>query len=772
MKKVLTAIFTVLFVFSCSNEKSGEPLYLNPKAPVEERVEDLLSRMTLEEKVGQMCQFVDIKRLVEAEKKYTLEEIQGGDQHAFYPGYNSNDIIEMTKRGEIGSFLQVVSPGEANELQGYAMESRLKIPLIIGTDAIHGHGMATGTTVFPSPITLASSFEPELLTKIGKVTAEEMRIMGSQWTFSPNLDVVRDPRWGRTGETFGEDPYLVSVMGVALINGYQGEDDDRSDNVIACAKHLAGGGEPVNGINGAPMDVSLRTLREVYLPPFERAVKEAKVRTIMMAHNEIAGIPCHMSSFLMEEFLREENGFDGFIVSDWTDIARLHNTHFVAEDLKEAYYLSVINGIDMHMHGPGFYEGVLELVEEGRLTEKQIDKNVRRILTSKFELGLFEDTFLEEEGYKQKVFLPESRQLALDAARESMVLLKNDGILPLEAGEYKNIFVVGPNADNQTLNGDWVKEQPEEHQITILEGISLIAGNNARIFTMTSPENHILEASEKFYLDMQKNAAKADLIIVAVGENSLRFTGPKRRTCGENYDRTDLLLPGYQNTMVEKLMGTGKPVVVVLVNGRPLGLEYIHENANAIIESWEPGIVGGQAIAEILFGKINPSGKLPITVPRNVGQIQSPYNQKPSHYFRKFVFTPSTPLYEFGYGLSYTRFNFSEPELDRTKIGTEETANLSIEVTNTGKMEGREVIQLYIRDDFSSVTRPIKELKAFKKINLMPDEMKKVSFTITPEMLAFYDINNNYLVEPGTFTLMVGNSSSDRDLQKVKLTIE
>lgn len=771
-KLLLFLTFTLLFGCVTAKTADKKPLYLDSNASVDERLNDLIGRMTIEEKIGQMCQFVDIKRLVEAEKRFTIQEIAKSDQHAFYPGYNSTDIINMTKRGEIGSFLQVVSAEEANELQSYAMETRLKIPLIIGTDAIHGHGMARGTTVFPSPITLASSFNPELATEIGKVTAREMRLMGSHWTFTPNVDLVRDPRWGRTGETFGEDPLLISRMGVAMIKGLQGENGYTNENVLACAKHLVGGGQPVNGINGAPMDVSVRTLKEVYLPPYVAAVKEGKVHTVMMAHNEVAGVPCHMSSDLMIDFLRKENGFNGFIVSDWTDVTRLHDNHWVVDDFKEAYYAALVNGLDMHMHGPGFFDGVLELYKEGRLTEAQIDVPVRRILRSKFELGLFENIFAEEKGVKKKIFTPESQQLALEAAHEGIVLLKNDGILPLNGNTYKSIFVLGPNADNQTLNGDWAKEQPDEHQITILEGIQGAVSKGVEVFTMETPENHIVKAPEGFYKEMLAKSEKSDLIIVAVGENSLRYTGSSKRTCGENYDRTDLNLPGYQNEMVEKLLATGKPVILVLVNGRPLGLENIYKNSRAVIESWEPGIKGGLAIADIIYGKVNPSGKLPITVPYNVGQIQLHYNYKPSHFFREYVFTPSMALYDFGYGLSYTSFSFSKPQIDKTTISSDGTATLSVEITNTGKMDGKEVVQLYIRDNISSVTRPIKELKAFEKVLVKAGETKKVTFRIEPEMLAFYDIDFNYIVEPGLFTLMVGNSSRDEDLQKLTLKVE
>ena len=448
--------------------------------------------MTLEEKVGQMCQWVGLEHMRTAAQDLTVDDLNNNTARGFYPGITEEDVRQMTIDGKIGSFLHVLTVKEANQLQELARKSRLKIPLIIGIDAIHGNAQVVGTTAYPTSIGQASMFDVDLVEEICRQTALEMRATGSQWTFNPNVEVARDPRWGRVGETFGEDPYLVSLLGAASVRGYQGDGFGSAENVLACAKHFIGGSQPINGTNGSPTDISERTLREVFFPPFKATV-DAGVYSFMTAHNELNGIPCHANPWLMEDILRKEWGFKGFVVSDWMDIEHIHDLHHTAVDNKDAFYQSVDAGMDMHMHGPEFYEKVIELVREGKLTEERINESCRKILYAKFQLGLFEKPFTDEKDYKGVLFNEKHKATALEAARKSIVLLTNDGILPLDGAKYKNIFVTGMNADNQTILGDWALTQPDENVTTILEGLKSV-----------SP------ATEFSFLDMGWNIRKMD----------------------------------------------------------------------------------------------------------------------------------------------------------------------------------------------------------------------------------------------------------------------
>lgn len=744
--------------------------YLDSEVPVERRVEDLLGRMTLEEKVAQMCQYVGLEHMKLAEKNLSKEELKNNDAHGFYPNLHSSDVAKLTEEGKIGSFLHVLTATEANYLQSLAQKSRLKIPLLIGIDAIHGNAYYAedGATVYPTPISLAASFDPDMVREIGKQTALEMRATGSHWTFTPNIDVARDARWGRVGETFGEDPLLVSDMGSAMIEGLQQGDFTGSAKVIACAKHLIAGSEPANGLNASPMDISERTLREIYLPPYQRAV-ESGVFTMMAAHNELNGVPCHADKRMMTDIIRGEYGFEGFFVSDWMDIERIHTVHSVAQDLEEAFFLSVDAGMDMHMHGPKFLEGVVELVKEGKLTEARIDAAAEKILTAKFKLGLFENPFVDVEASKSVLFQAEHKALALEASRRSIVLVKNEGMLPLDKNAYKKILVTGPNAHNESITGDWSSPQPDENVTTVFEGIQQIAPEGTEVSFFNTGEV-IQRMEDEDIRQAARLAGEMDLAIVVVGENSMRHKW-KEKTNGENKGRTSIDLAGKQLALVQALHATGTPVVVVLVSGRPLGIPWIDAHIPAIVNAWEPGGMGGQAIAEVLWGSFNPSGKLPISIPRSVGQIQTIYNHKPSQYFHKYVFEKTGPLYHFGFGLSYTTFSYNNLELSKTEIEKEESTQVQVEVRNTGNRAGEEVVQLYIRDEFSSVARPVKELKAYQRIALAAGESKTISFEIKPEMLSFYRVDMSYGVEAGTFQLMIGSSSRQQDLKKINLTV-
>lgn len=769
MKKILIMIAFALPLSGTVKAANEKPVYKNAKESVERRVADLMSRMTLEEKVAQMCQYVGPGHIRETQEKFKGEKVgHNDDANGFYPNLSVNDLLKLTRQGMVGSFLHVVTAKEANELQKVAAQSRLGIPLIIGIDAIHGNALVSGTTVYPTPIGQAASFNPALVEKISRESALEVRATGAHWTFTPNIDVARDARWGRTGETFGEDPYLVTRMGVATILGYQGTDYTGTDKVIACAKHLIAGSEPSNGTNAAPMDVSERTLREVYLPPYKAAVEEAKVFTLMAAHNELNGIPCHADKWMMTDIMRNEYGFNGFIVSDWMDVERIHELHRVAPTMKEAYRETVEAGLDMHMHGPGFLEGVVELVKEGRLTQVQIDRACRPILEAKFKLGLFENPYVDEKTATKMLFNEAHKASALQAAEQSIVLLKNEGaLLPLDLTKYKNILVTGPNANNHTILGDWTLQQPDANVVTILDGIRTAAGKEK--VTYYNYGDDVKQNAPEKVKEAAMLAQKSDLAIVVVGENPLRYQ--KTKTCGENVDRMSLDLLGTQEQLVKEIHKAGIPVVVVLVGGRPLSVNWIADNVPAVIQAWEPGSFGGTALANILTGKVNPSAKLPMSIPRHAGQIQMIYNYKPSQYFHKYKDGPSTPLYSFGFGLSYSKFEMSEPQVSATRIGMNDSFTVSVTIANKSQREGTEVVQLYIRDCYSSATRPVKELKDFARVGLKPGESRTVTFTVTPDKLAFFNREMKYGVEKGQFEIIVGTSSEDKNSKKATVEV-
>ncbi|MDC1180132.1 glycoside hydrolase family 3 N-terminal domain-containing protein [Flavobacteriaceae bacterium] len=769
LRLLVVTFFTVFN--SLGQEDSSYKLYLDSSKSHIDRLNDLMSRMTLEDKVYQMNQFVGLDHMRKAEKDLSPEDLVNNDAQGFYKGVFSNDVMKMTQEGKIGSFLHVLTAEEGNLLQELANESRLKIPILIGIDAIHGNALFNGATVYPSPITLASTWSDDFLFDVGRQTALEMRATGSHWAFTPNIDVLRDPRWGRVGETFGEDPYMVGNLGASMIKGFQLNDFTGTNKVIACAKHMIAGSEPINGLNASPMDVSMRTLKEVYLPPYKKAI-DAGVYSIMAAHNELNGVPCHMSSWLMTDLFRKDWGFDGFYVSDWMDIERIETLHHVASSLKEASYLAVNAGMDMHMHGIDFPEAVIELVKEGTLPISRVNEACSKILMAKFKLGLFENRFVDIEKIPENIFTPEHKFTALETARKGIVLLKNSNLLPLnKVKKSKKILVTGPNANNQSILGDWHAAQPDENVTTIFEGIKDLGESKGYDVSFFDSGDNIRKISNKNIQTTLDASKDADYVIVVVGDNSMRYKW-KDKTAGENMARAELNLAGKQLELVRSLKEINNNVIVVYVNGKPISEPWIQNNIPSIIEAWEPGNLGGKAVAEIIFGDINPSGKLPLTVPRSVGQLQMIYNHKPSQYFHKYAFEKNKPLYEFGYGLSYTKFKYSNPKLLNTSFDDDSNIKVEVAVTNIGKMDGDEIVQLYIRDNVSSATRPVKELKGYKRINLKVGETKNVVFEITPESLAFYDIDMNYVVEPGSFKIMTGSSSHFKSLKTVELTIE
>ncbi|MCT4591360.1 MAG: glycoside hydrolase family 3 C-terminal domain-containing protein [Carboxylicivirga sp.] len=733
-------LWCVMLLVACQQQTNKERAYLDTSFSADKRAELLLQEMTIEEKIGQMCQYVG--------DAIQLNSKNADDQVDYELAYGER--AELVKQGKIGSFLKVPTYREANELQRLAEQSRLKIPLLISTDAIHGHGMySDAVTVFPTEIGIAASFDTLVAYNVARYTAREMRASGYHWTFSPNIEVVRDARWGRSGECFGEDPFVVSKMGVAMINGYRGKEGATDKQVVSCAKHFIAGGISYNGLNGAPADVSERTLREVFFPPFQEAIK-AGVSTIMPAHNEINGIPCHAHHDYLMNLIRGEWGFNGFFISDWTDIEKLNKVHRVVNTDEEASVLSVNSGVDMHMHGPGFFDHILQAVKDGRISEERIDQAVKPMLKAKFELGLFENCYVTEKYVSENILTKEHIGFSLDAARKSIVLLKNDNnLLPLSK-ETKKLLVTGSNADHQAILGDWSRVQPDENVVTVYEGLNSKVGERAILVPISSHKNIAVTEIKKAV----KQAKKANVAIVVVGENSIRTDGNK--TSGENIDRPILGLPGNQLELVRQIKATGVPVVTVLVNGGVIACENLVELSDAILEVWEPGIQGGTAVAEVLFGDYNPGGRMPMSVPRSVGHLQSFYNYKPSAFHRgRFFNSGRTPLFPFGFGLSYTTFEYSRLSYPKS-ISRTESVSLRVMVKNTGKFIGDEVVLLFLTDEISSVTTPVKKLVGFKRITLKPGEEKELHFEISNQQLQLLNKDFQNVVEPGDFKIELG----------------
>ena len=766
----------VLLISAVVFGQNNSPIYLNPSANVDSRVADLMSRMTLEEKVGQMCQYVGIDYLKKQQRnKKASGDLSKLNKDAFAMySLSESEITQEIIDGKIGSFLHVLDPKEVNYLQDFTLKSRLKIPLIIGIDAIHGNAMVSGTTVYPSPISIAATFNNDFAYDVAKQSAREMRATGSQWTFMPNIDVARDPRWGRVGETFGEDPFMVGEMGKAMIEGFQGDDFSNPNNVIACVKHMIAGAEPLNGLNISPMDVSERTLYEIHLPPYKKAI-DAGVYSIMAAHNELNGTPSHMHKGLMTDLFRNEWGFEGFFVSDWYDVKRIWSYHKVARNYKEASLFSVAAGMDMNMHGPDFYDYVVALVKEKKLSMDRVDEACSKILYAKFQLGLFENRFVDTSKIVENVFIRSHLDKAEEIADNSITLLKNNDLLPINNSNSKRILVTGPNANNNTTLGDWHFEQPSENVVTIFEGIKEIGEKYNHKVDYFDSGIKIRNIQVSKITATSEMSANYDHVFVVVGDNSLRYNweGGKsfEKTAGENKARSFLGLPGKQLDLVKAIYEKNKNMTVVYVSGKPISEPWIEDNIKSIIHAWEPGSMGGKSLGKIVFGMINPSGKMPITTARSVGQLIMVYNHKPTNYIHKYAFEKTKPLYPFGYGLSYTTFSISEPTLSTSVWDGSGKVHVEVDVKNTGEREGMETVQLYIRDVFSSVTRPVLELKGYKKVNVAPGETKRVSFSLALGDFAFYDREMKYKAEKGDFNIFVGNSSNLYKLKKTTLEL-
>jgi beta-glucosidase len=748
----------------------------NSSAIVEDKVKDLLSKMTVEEKVAQLGS-VFATPLLENGKfasVKTAAALKNGIGHISAPALAAN----LPPR-EVAALI--------NDIQKYLTQNtRLGIPAIIHEECLNGF-RAKGATIFPQNIGLASTWEPDLIGRITEVIRKQMRATGVHQGLAPVLDVTRDPRWGRVEETFGEDPYLVARMGVAYVRGLQG--DDIKQGIVATLKHFAGHGLPEGGLNSAPSHIPPRLFREVYLYPFEKAVKEGGVLSVMNAYHEIDGIPCGASEELLTGILRREWGFDGVVVSDYFAIAQLMTTHKIAAQLSDAAALSLNAGLDVELPFTNCYgEPLLEAVKKGAVTMATLDLSVSRLLTLKFKLGLFENPYVNPEATVNLIDTPADRELALEAAHKSIILLKNDkSLLPLDKN-IRSIAVIGPNADSQrNLLGDYTFPSHSAYEIkkdektgdigliakvvqegmvaapkvvSILEGIKATVNKKTKVIYAKGCE--VKDASKDGFDEAVKAARSAEVAVVVVGDKSGLMPD---NTSGEMRDRDMLNLPGVQEELVKAIYETGTPVVLVLVNGRPYTMKWLAEKIPAIVNAWEPGEEGGRAVADVLFGDYNPGGKLPTSFPLNEGQIPTYYGHKPSGRksspWMDYVDGNAKPLFEFGYGLSYTTFEFSNLKIEPVKIPSDGTLKIKVDVKNTGKREGDEVVQLYINDIVASVTRPVKELKGFERIHLKPGEEKSVTFHVQADQLAFYNKNMERKVEPGVFKVMVGRSSAD-----------
>jgi beta-glucosidase len=766
----------------------ANPPYKNPRLSAAARAKDLLSRMTLEEKAAQMmCMW--------QQKSTTLLDVKGNfdfkkAKAAFKKGHG---LGQIGRPSDAGSDPATPANGKTargmaeltNAIQKFFIENtRLGIPVIFHEECLHGHAARDGTS-FSQPIGLAATFNPELIEQLYEMTAREVRLRGAHQALTPVVDVARDPRWGRVEETFGEDPYLVTQCGVAAVRGFQGDGSFKNkDRLMATLKHFAAHGQPESGQNCAPVNISERVLRETFLQPFKEAIQKGGAISVMASYNEIDGVPSHASQWLLRDVLRKEWGFKGFVVSDYYSIWELHHRadthgHFVAADKKEACALAVKAGVNIEFPEPDCYLHLIELVRKKVLKESDLDELVAPMLFWKFQMGLFEDPYVDASAAEAVVGCDANSRLALRAAHETITLLKNENdLLPLNSAKLKTVAVIGPNA-NRLLLGGYSGVPP--HNITVLEGISSKLGSKVKVLYSegckitvggswqqddvipSAPDEDRRQIAEAVQV-----AKKADVIILAIGDNeqiareawSLKHMG----------DRASLDLVGRQEELVKAMLATGKPVVVLLFNGRPVSINYVAENVPAILECWYLGQECGRAVADVLFGDFNPGGKLPISIPRSAGHLPSFYNHKPSAR-RGFLWDKVSPLYPFGFGLSYTTFEFKKARLEKKKISVAGSTGVLVDVKNSGARAGTETVQLYIRDVVSSVTRPIKELKGFKKIFLQPGETKTVALEITPGALAFYGINKKHVVEPGDFEIMVGSSSRNEDLEKMILTV-
>jgi beta-glucosidase len=787
MTKLLSFTILLLMVLNSSSPTAQLP-YRDARLPVDQRVADLLGRMTIEEKIAQT------ESIWVRDQYKSLADEKGN----FAPDQKTQELLKLGL-GQMSGVSQAASDSEkatppyfgkgpratavfTNAVQKYVIEnSRLGIPVTFHEEALHGLA-SPGATSFPQAIALGGTWDVDLVREIFSVAALEGRTRGAHQVLSPVVDLARDPRWGRMEETYGEDPYLTSRLGVAAVQGFQGTGPGvDKHHVVATLKHFAGHGQPESGTNVGPGNFSERLLREVFFYPFEIAVREGRVMSVMPSYNEIDGVPSHANKWLLQKILREEWGFDGLVVSDYFGINELMTRHNVAANQAAAAKRALESGVDMELPHTQCNNTLLQQIKDGLVSEATLDKAVARILKVKFLLGLFEDPYVNPDEAEKVSETKESSRLALRAAHEAITLLKNENnLLPLDRNKIRSIAVIGPNAGYVEL-GEY--SGGPTRKISILQGIKDKAGDRIKVNYAEGCKITTSEQPSWFKDDVQmsnpadddkriaeavKAAQASDVAVVVVGDN----VETTREGWAENHlgDRDSLDLLGRQNDLVKAIVETGKPAIVVLIGGRALSINYIAEKLPAIFEGWYLGQETGTAVADVLFGDYNPSGKLPITIPRNVGQVPNYYYHKPTAR-RGYLFSNKDPLFAFGHGLSYTTFKYANLRVSHDKTGPQGQATVTVDVTNTGTMAGDEIVQMYIRDDVSSVTRPVKELKGFARIHLAPGETKTVQLPIKPDKLSFLNEDMKRVVEPGTFSIMVGPSSRSEQLLTVKLEI-
>jgi beta-glucosidase len=749
-------------------------IYRDSTKSIDARVKNLISRMTLDEKLAQLGGIWGFDVL--QDRRFSPEKAES---------LIKNGIGQISRAAASTALTSQQLATFTNDIQRFLVENtRLGIPAIIHEECLSGF-VSREADIFPQIIGIASTCDTELVGRMTDIIRQQMRAVGLHQGLSPVLDVARDPRWGRVEETFGEDPYLIARMGTAYVKGLQG--DDLRNGVIATLKHFAGYGLSEGGLNWAPAHIPPRLLREVYLYPFKEAIKTGGALSVMNAYHEIDGIPCAASTELLTDILRKEWGFEGIVVSDYYAVDNLHNYHLVASDKADAGRLALTAGIDIELPRCDFYADCLKgQVEKGVVAEALVNQSVSRILKLKFRLGLFETPYIDSKKVARVFNVADSRKLALEAAQKSLVLLKNEGnMLPLSK-DIKTIAVIGPNADSpRNILGDYTypahiglmmmtatmlgsklpesDAQPDQITVpvvTILEGIKAKVSPNTKVLYARGCD--VSGLSKNGFAEAVKAARQADVAVIVVGGKSGMTP---ECTCGEMRDRVELCLPGVQEDLVKAIYETGTPTVLILIDGRPLTLGTIADKVPAILEAWLPGEEGGTALADVLFGDYNPGGKLPISSPRKVGQIPVYYAHKPSgarsQLWGDYVDASTSPAFEFGYGLSYTTFKLSNLKIRPKRVQRSGKISIKVEIENTGNRSGDEVVQLYINDMVASITRPVKELKGFKRMTLKPAETKTVEFELPLETLGFYDKDMKFIVEPGMFKVMIGRSSKD-----------
>lgn len=762
LKKAFFLIISYLFHLSII----AQP-YKDASLPVEERVKDLMGRMNLEEKIAQLC----------------MNNFNGCLSGIYSYGVCESPIIKIKDLAK-----------QSLEIKKHAREqTRLGIPVIQSGECLHGV-LAYGATIFPQAIALGSTWNPELVREMAEMIAVEASAVGIDQALSPVFDLARDPRFGRMEECYSEDPYLAGEIGCAFVNGMQGCSGNTKtklefSKVMCTAKHFAGYSVPIGGLNMAPASIGEREMRSLYLLPFKMAVKKGNIYAIMPSYNEVDGIPAHANKFLLKKVLRDEWNFTGYVFSDYSGVGMLNYFHKTACSFEDAALRALVAGVDLDAPRSDSYKFLVSLVKENKIDTTLINLACKRILTAKFKAGLFEKPYPNPETIEKNVHIQEHVDMARKVAEESVILLKNEkNLLPLDVNKIKSLAVIGPNAD-QVQYGDYSCTRDNSTGVSVLEGIRDLAGSKLKI--KYAKGCSISGLSKDGFMEAVKAAESSDVVILVLGETSVIFSDlgwgkglgnneiEDPFTCGENYDLSDINPVGVQRDLAKAIYATGKPIVLILIHGRSWSISWEKENIQAILEAWYPGEQGGTAIAEILFGKVNPSGRLPVTIPQSVGHIPVFYNYKPSgkgdNYLpgtpekpgRNYVFSSPEPLFPFGFGLSYTDFEYLKMEVSHETFSVKDTVRIFVEVKNTGKTEGKEVVQLYVRDKISSVTTPLMSLKRFQKIHLKPGESRMVMFSILPEDLALWNENMLFVTEPGEFELMIARSATDVKFSKI-----